>query len=1119
MNTNLYYNALYDDPRIAKNMVNGVHDNLSKFERYLSLAIKALREKSHVTAEWDKVDDPSILSFEPLVYEVAVSTSSAIEVFIEEKYLEINVTNSILFDPSEGIRLDQNWSPLFPKHFEFKSISNTRHLLKLNDWSLYNGEKTAVTRDGSIAEIKPFEIDHLMQNNEEIRIVDKQYNPLKGSYSFVIEGNITEEADLLLNGFFIDQSSWYILNSKEQDYFNEKNQKIPVKKREGNRLFIERTIEPPREIYSGGLKVDFRLHSLAIPQTIANGAEEIKVESDKGKYFTLGNTGFIGEGFQYLHPVHHFPLFKITVEKNQNLKNRAGYTAIRLRDEEEDDDFFAKSKIDYFFDQDTEELEGIAGGKEVKLKIDRRNADERVLYVKSVDGRRLDYKSIPDVLSIRVNTYQLEMQRKALQRLKNTPLLEHKPLIKLSQKKSMSHLWENFIPQDLPDWKVLTDSTREGAIAQREFVLKALGTPDFALLEGPPGSGKTTTILELILQLIKQGKRILLCGSTHVAIDNVLERLKEKDLMDGIFPLRIGSRESVNENIREYCLEEYDNHKYGELMVEAANLVCGTTIGILRHPLFKLKGDEVPVPKYDYLIIDESSKTTFQEFLIPALYAERWVLVGDIKQLPPFNDREQIIAGIDDNEKLKPALKEASLLIYQYMNQFKVRMPVCIVRPEEVIKEVQKELAATMPEDFKKRVAVVDKSSAVESLSFVPISEKDIDGPNPVIWALNGVEVVFVNEKVFDKVEKLIPANMVVLKEGWEHTGQHYQVDAYYSQHPKELHRNLEYTWKFDRKRDKLPLDFLLEQQQFLKEKTWATEYGWRMVRVFELENVEGSRTKENYRKQLQQLAPKTASERSLKDIEHVGDIALPSILQALQEGVGKNREHSLDTTLNSGFNALEKKARFVTLDYQHRMHPDISKFPRKQFYQNTALQNSTYTKTKREWSYDRYPGRNIWLDVDGRMKRSSNEAEVRAMMKELKYFIEWARENENPETGKWEIACLTFYNAQRKLLAEELQKLTGQKTRIANFTIDNIEIKNYTVDKFQGQEADITFLSMVRTERGMGFMDNPNRLNVGITRARFQRVIVGKYHYFLNNSQSEQLRILPRESVYFKNK
>ena len=1116
----LYYQALYDDPRISSNMVNAVSDNLSKFDRYLNLAIKAIKDKQHIRARWNQVENPTILEFKPLVYEMVVNSTTEIEVFMEEKYLELEITNSISFNPSQGIRLDNSWAPLLPNQFKYISLSNSRHLISLNDWGLYSGENTATTIDGSTANISLFNINTLIQNGVEFNISNKNYNHQKKCFSFTIDGDLHEEEDLILNGLYIEKNNWYLLQTSENGLLDEHGNPLSIKAVSGNKFYVD---SKPKEVYQKEMKVSYSIKHPKVPKRLIVGDEEIQVDFDRGVFSTLSNTNCIEKGLEYFDPSLNIPIFHVSIKSKKAIGKGYGQLAIRLRDEDEEGEFLSKSNIDYFFDQDTKEVEGIIQGKLFKFQIVQTNEDERILHIKSYEKKsQFTFEDIPEILSIRVNTYQLEMQKKSLLKLKNTPLLEHKALIMLSQKKSMRQLWSDSIIEEINDWRVLTDSSREGVKAQRNFVQKAISTPDFALLEGPPGSGKTTTILELILQLVKRGKRILLCGSTHVAIDNVLERLKTNNLLDGIFPLRIGHVDSVNENVQEFCLSKYDGHEYIDLMVEAANLVCGTTIGILKHPLFDLKGDEPPTPYYDYLIIDESSKTTFQEFLIPALYAKKWVLVGDIKQLPPFNDREQIIAGIDDDNLLKPALKRASLLIYQFIHHFKVRMPVCIVEKEEVIEEIKKELASTLPENIKKRVAVIDRqtSSAPLSKSFVSVSEENIRNLDLELWALNGVDVIFVNEKLFNIAKPYIPINMVILSEEWEKSGHNYQVDAFYNEFPKKLNHALEHTRKYQRDRDILPIDFLYEQQNFLKERSWASEYGWRMVRIFELENVENSRTKENYKKELEKLAPKSASQISLNSIKNIGDIALPSILQALQEGVGKNNEKSLETTLNSGFTELEKNSRFVTLDYQHRMHPDISNFPRKQFYNETSLLNSKFVTLKRQWSYNRYPSRSIWLDVNGRMKKSSNEAEVMAIMEELKHFIVWAEDhkNEEHENGKWEVACLSFYNGQRKLFAEELGKLTGQKGSIANYSTGNVEIKNYTVDKFQGQEADITFLSMVRTERGMGFMDNPNRLNVGITRAKYQRIIVGKHQYFLNNSQSEQLKLLSRESVHFTN-
>ena len=135
------------------------------------------------------------------------------------------------------------------------------------------------------------------------------------------------------------------------------------------------------------------------------------------------------------------------------------------------------------------------------------------------------------LLWLRPNTYTLERQRYALWDLESGPTPRHAPLIRLL---TTQGTWPSFAPRELneEDWLFLrppagATDLRDGTPAQRRFVNAALETPDFALLEGPPGSGKTTAICELIAQLTREGKRVLLVASTHVAVDNVLERLLE----------------------------------------------------------------------------------------------------------------------------------------------------------------------------------------------------------------------------------------------------------------------------------------------------------------------------------------------------------------------------------------------------------------------------------------------------------------------------------------------------------------------------------------------------------------------------------------------------------------
>ena len=82
--------------------------------------------------------------------------------------------------------------------------------------------------------------------------------------------------------------------------------------------------------------------------------------------------------------------------------------------------------------------------------------------------------------------------------------------------------------------------------AKRTAVQKALGTSDFLVVEGPPGTGKTTFITEVILQYLSRNPdaRILLASQTHVALDNAIEKISAHIRESNQFPeiklVRIG---------------------------------------------------------------------------------------------------------------------------------------------------------------------------------------------------------------------------------------------------------------------------------------------------------------------------------------------------------------------------------------------------------------------------------------------------------------------------------------------------------------------------------------------------------------------------------------------------
>lgn len=98
-----------------------------------------------------------------------------------------------------------------------------------------------------------------------------------------------------------------------------------------------------------------------------------------------------------------------------------------------------------------------------------------------------------------------------------------------------------------------------------------------------------------------------------------------------------------------WCLRLQKGQEFLEAIVNQTQVIGGTCIGIARHK-------EIGNLKFDLCIVDEASKATATETLVPLVRSRRWVLVGDQRQLPPFQEdalRERALLDefdLDENE-------------------------------------------------------------------------------------------------------------------------------------------------------------------------------------------------------------------------------------------------------------------------------------------------------------------------------------------------------------------------------------------------------------------------------------------------------------------------------------
>ena len=108
------------------------------------------------------------------------------------------------------------------------------------------------------------------------------------------------------------------------------------------------------------------------------------------------------------------------------------------------------------------------------------------------------------------------------------------------------------VPWDAIPIRLVDDKLTE---RQVEAVRKALATPDICLIQGPPGTGKTRVISEIVRQAARKNWKVLLVAPTHVAVDNVLERIGIQEDVSPVRCVRQAKLEDLPEHIQEFTYE------------------------------------------------------------------------------------------------------------------------------------------------------------------------------------------------------------------------------------------------------------------------------------------------------------------------------------------------------------------------------------------------------------------------------------------------------------------------------------------------------------------------------------------------------------------------------------
>lgn len=207
---------------------------------------------------------------------------------------------------------------------------------------------------------------------------------------------------------------------------------------------------------------------------------------------------------------------------------------------------------------------------------------------------------------------------------------------------------------------------------QKDAVRVALSAPDCAVILGPPGTGKTAVIVELLVQLARSGKRALAVSITNTAVDNIAERLLDQGHR---FEIRFGNWFKIRQRAMQVALI---NILTGEEDLALAAVEKMRSAAAILTTCSSASLDLVRAGHFDVAIFEESSQIRMQDAFAALTQGEKMIIIGDDKQLAPVSQLNKPI-----NSLLNIAMETLQrhnltpTLLRDLRTQFRMRKEIC----------------------------------------------------------------------------------------------------------------------------------------------------------------------------------------------------------------------------------------------------------------------------------------------------------------------------------------------------------------------------------------------------------------------------------------------------------
>lgn len=614
--------------------------------------------------------------------------------------------------------------------------------------------------------------------------------------------------------------------------------------------------------------------------------------------------------------------------------------------------------------------------------------------------------------------------------------------------------------------------------SQMNAIISGINARDVFLVMGPPGTGKTTVILEWVKYFVKQGKRVLVSSQNNKAVDNVLARIADEKYVDII---RVGSESKVQSEVIPYMFENKVASLRNNISTNSDNRIKDIDI-IINDWLQYLNCIDMAVKAFNTV---ENSREQFCRVvstkLLP-LYRKLKYLYQEYLQLKGQKESvifliRQLKNKIDKYEASRnPVIKIFTRIEYK-SNLQKVQNEV--VEYEKLkLKEIN---IVTEYNSLRNRYSqlyeqikavdffdlfrnILNEQNAIQSVNRIPIKRQEN------IWNL------------FDNCR-----NIEIKSKGGCVEQQKRIME---NNRRAEQLKNVILMWKqeIEGKQNYALNEIVLETVDLVG----ATCIGINSQKRFS--NLDFDITIIDEAGQIQVhnvLVPMSVSNKliMLGDHKQIPPSADQELINLCEENNVKTDMLSM-SLFEKMYNELPITNK-IMLDTQYRMPAEIADTISEWFYEGKYYSPEFKKNLKSlipqlsDWPY-------VIIDTSKEKNRfehkiegagCDNELEAEIIAKLISFV------SDNPENDLREIGVISAYSSQVKLIKKKLNKIL--KRELVNEMVA-------TLDSYQGQERDIILYSFTKSssvspkKRRIGFLNELRRLNVAMTRCKKMLVLIG---------------------------